>query len=168
LQAHAAPVWDDTTLHTIERQLANFVGPMARVMIKKAAAKSRDTAELYALLSDSISDPEVRKQFLDGVQRATAERSGANQTSTEVRGTMPPQLRSLSGDQNALAPLDPGFVEETTARLAVYLGPIARVVARKAAKGAANRRQFVQLVAGHLGTQERGAFLREFGFVEFE
>ena len=63
---------------------------------------------------------------------------------------------------------EPGFVDETTSRLAVYLGPIAKVVARKAAKQATNRQQFVQLVAGHLGTQERGAFLREFGFVELE
>lgn len=168
LQAQATPVWDDTTLHTIERQLANFVGPMARVMIKKAAAKSRDTSELYALLSDSISDPDVRKKFLDGMQRTAADRSGANQTSTRAPGTMPPQMRSLTGDLKAMAPLDAGFVEETTSRLAVYLGPIAKVVARKAAKEATNRQQFVQLVAGHLGMQERGAFLREFGFVELE
>jgi serine/threonine protein kinase len=168
LQAQAAPIWDDTTLHTIERQLADFVGPMARLMVKKAAAKSRDTAELYGMLSDSISDPEIRKRFLDRMQRAAAERSGANPTATRTSGTLAPQLRSLSGDLEALAPLDAGFVEETTSRLAVYLGPIAKVVARKAAKEAANRQQFVQLVAGHLGMQERGAFLREFGFVELE
>ena len=179
LQAQAAPVWDDTTLHTIERELADLVGPMARVMVKKAAAKSRDTAELYALISDSITDPEVRQRFIDGMQKAAAERSGASKTATSVRsgasktatnvrGTLAPQVRSMSGDTQALAPLDPGFVEQTTSRLAVYLGPIAKVVARKAAKEAANRQQFVQLIANHLGAQERAGFLREFGFVEFE
>ena len=168
LQAQSAPVWDDTTLHTIERELADLVGPMARVMVKKAAAKSRDTAELCALISDSLTDPEVRRRFLDGMQKVAAERSGANKTGTAARGTMPPQLRSMSGDTQALAPLDPGFVEQTTSRLAVYLGPIAKVVTRKAAKEAANRQQFVQLVANHLGAQERAGFLREFGFVEFE
>jgi serine/threonine-protein kinase len=168
LQAQAAPVWDDTTLHTIERQLANFVGPMARVMVKKAAAKSRDTAELYTLLSESITDPEVRRKFVAGMTGATAERAPANQTATGERGTIPPQLRSLSGNAEALVPLDPGFVEQTTSRLAVYLGPIAKVVARRAAQEAANRQEFVQRIAGHLGRQERGAFLREFGFVEFE
>jgi len=168
LQAQAAPVWDDTTLHTIERQLADLVGPMARVMVKKAAAKSRDTAELYMLLSESISDPEVRKKFVAGMTSATAERAVTNQTGTGVRRSMPPQLRSLSGGAEALAPLDPGFVEETTSRLAVYLGPIAKIVTRKAAADAANRQELVQRVADHLGAQERGAFLREFGFVEFE
>jgi len=168
LQAQAAPIWDDTTLHTIERELADLVGPTARVMVKKAAAKSRDTAELYALISDSLTDPEVRQRFLDGMQRQAAERSGASKTATSVRGTMPPHLRSVSGDTHAMAPIDPGFVEQTTLRLAVYLGPIAKVVARKAAKEAANRQQFVQLVASHLGAQERSGFLREFGYVEFE
>ena len=168
LQAQAAPVWDDTTLHTVERELADLVGPMARVMVKKAAAKSKDTSELYALISDSISDPEVRQKFIDGLQRAAAERSSTRQTSGASRGTLPPQLRSLSGDRGALVPLDPGFVEETTSRLTVYLGPIAKIVARKAAQKAANRQQFVQLVADHLGNQERGAFLREFGYIELE
>jgi serine/threonine-protein kinase len=168
LQAHAAPVWDDTTLHTIERHLADLVGPMARVMVKKAAAKSRDTAELYTLLSESISDPEVREKFVTGMTGATAERSAINEPATGVRSTLPPQLRALSGGVEALAPLDPEFVEQTTSRLAVYLGPIAKVVTRKAAQEAANRQEFLQRVAGHLGSQERGAFLRESGFVEFE
>src|SRR5437762_9063065 len=162
----AAPQWDDTTLHTIERQLANFVGPMARVMVKRAAAKSRDTVELYSLLSESISDPDVRGKFIDEMQRAAAERSGAQQSATSARGTT--QLKSLSGGAEAQTPLDPDFVEQTTTRLATYLGPIAKVVTRKAAQGAGNRQEFVQRVAGHLGAQERGAFLREFGFVEFE
>jgi len=168
LQAQAAPVWDDTTLHTIERQLADLVGPMARVMVKKAAAKSRDTVELYTLLSESISDPEVRKKFAAGMTGATAERAASNRTGTGVRHTMAPQLRSLGGGAEAQAPLDPVFVEETTSRLAVYLGPIAKIVTRKAAADAANRQEFVQRVADHLGAQERGAFLREVGFVEFE
>ncbi|HKN09541.1 MAG TPA: serine/threonine-protein kinase [Pseudomonadota bacterium] len=168
LQAQAAPVWDDTTLHTIERQLADLVGPMARVMVKKAAAKSRDTVELYTLLSESISDPEVRKKFASGMTSATAERPASNQTGTGVRHTLAPQLRSLGGGAEAQAPLDPVFVEETTSRLAVYLGPIAKIVTRKAAADAANRQEFVQRVADHLGAQERGAFLREVGFVEFE
>ena len=166
LQAQAAAVWDDTTLHTIERQLANFVGPMARVMVRKAAAKSRDTMELYSLLSESISDPEVRKQFLAGTQGATGERAAANHTAAGAQGTTPPQLRSISGGDEAFAPIDPGFVEQTTSRLAVYLGPIARVVTRKAAQAAGNRQEFVQRVAEHLGAQERGQFLREIGFVE--
>ena len=60
-------------------------------------------------------------------------------------------------------PLDQAFVDQTTSRLAVYLGPIARIVARNAAQRARDGDEFIALVAEHIGTQERDAFLREFG-----
>ena len=60
-------------------------------------------------------------------------------------------------------PLEQAFIDETTSRLAVYLGPIAKVVTRKAAQQARDSDEFVQLVAEHIGTQERQAFLRELG-----
>jgi len=62
------------------------------------------------------------------------------------------------------APLQEEFVQVTTQRLTVYLGPIARVVARKAAEKARSQEEFLQIVAGHIGTQDRAAFLRDVGF----
>ena len=58
-------------------------------------------------------------------------------------------------------PLEAPFIDQTTQRLAVYLGPIAKVVARKAAEQARTRDEFLQIVAGHIGTQDRQSFLRE-------
>ncbi len=58
-------------------------------------------------------------------------------------------------------PLEAPFINQTTQRLAVYLGPIAKVVARKAADQACTRDEFLQIVAGHIGTQDRRSFLRE-------
>ena len=39
--------------------------------------------------------------------------------------------------------------------LAVYLGPIAKVVAKKAAQQAESEDEFVQIVASYIGTQDR-------------
>jgi len=51
--------------------------------------------------------------------------------------------------------------------LATFLvGPIAKVVASRAAQKATSRQEFVRLVAGHLGDQERNTFLKEIGFEE--
>ena len=74
--------------------------------------------------------------------------------------------RSCSFGSRGMAPipLEPQFVHETTQRLLVYLGPIGRVVAKKAAEQARSQQEFVQLVADHIGTQDRGTFLREVGF----
>jgi hypothetical protein len=40
------------------------------------------------------------------------------------------------------------------------------VVASRAAQKATSRQEFVRLVAGHLGDQERNTFLKEIGFEE--
>jgi serine/threonine-protein kinase len=60
-------------------------------------------------------------------------------------------------------PLEPEFIDEVTAMLTVYIGPIAQVVTRKAMRESKNRTEFLRKVADSLGTQERVAFLREVG-----
>jgi len=37
---------------------------VARVVVKRAAAKARDERELYLLLGDEIEDPDERKAFV--------------------------------------------------------------------------------------------------------
>ena len=142
-------------LRTVEREFAHYLGPMAKVMIRKAAAQTKDVGELYALLSEHISDPEARQRFSDRGRVA----SGGS-------GTSPRVIATGETAKIATVPLDKDFVDQTTVRLAGYLGPIAKVVANRAAQKAASKQEFVELVAGHLGSQERGAFLREIGFTE--
>ena len=62
-----------------------------------------------------------------------------------------------------MRPLEPAFVDSTALRLAVYLGPIAKIVAKKAAQQAKSEDEFIEIVASHIGTQDRKAFLREMG-----
>jgi len=147
------PVFEDTVLRTVERRLAHYVGPMARVMIRKAASQTTDLGELYSLLSENIQDAEGRRKFFEEARAAGVHTGGS------------PRVQMTGGQAPAMAaPLERSFVDETTQRLTVYLGPIAKVVASRAAQKAASREEFVELVAGHLGSQDRGAFLREIGF----
>lgn len=41
-----APAWDPDVLHRAQEALAEFIGPVARVVVKKAAARARNGAEL--------------------------------------------------------------------------------------------------------------------------
>ena len=66
----AATAWDETVLRTIERQLATYLGPMAKVMIRKAAAQTHDVGELYTLLAESITDPGGTPAFHRTARRA--------------------------------------------------------------------------------------------------
>ena len=51
-------------LKMAETALAQHIGAIARVVVKRAAAKARDEAELYLLISDEIKDPVERKSFI--------------------------------------------------------------------------------------------------------
>ncbi|HEU5176987.1 MAG TPA: hypothetical protein VFU24_05990 [Burkholderiales bacterium] len=46
-----------------EHRLAQHLGPVARVVVKRAAVKARDQAELYLLLAAEIEDAAERKAF---------------------------------------------------------------------------------------------------------
>lgn len=164
-----APIWDDPTLSTVEQELARFLGPVARLLVRKAAAQTTDRAELCSLLSENIDDVDTRRRFVEAFTKRT---SGLHPGKTDPRavaskaaGSQPSQVRP-GGTTLGGAPLDPALVEQVSARLAVYLGPIARIVAKRAAQQARSRGEFVHLVADNLGTQERAAFLAEMGYGE--
>lgn len=57
-------------LATAERALASYVGPLARILIKEAAGKTGDVAELYRQLAVHIDDEEEREAFLKTLSRA--------------------------------------------------------------------------------------------------
>jgi serine/threonine-protein kinase len=171
LQPPLPPAWDDAVLGTAERQLARFVGPVARVIVKKAAAQTTDLGELVSLLSDHIPTQIERSKFADGMQVANtsatgfrSERSGTHATRERSMSQSLSQSLSQSRTRPLGTPLESAFVDQTTLKLAVYLGPIARVVARKASQQASNQQEFVARVAAHLGAQERQSFLREIGY----
>ena len=66
----AKPVKNSTSrlapevLRRAEQQLAEYIGPVATVVVKRAAAKVRDEAELYLMLADEIQDKEEKKAFV--------------------------------------------------------------------------------------------------------
>jgi serine/threonine-protein kinase len=184
LQKPEQAAWDDDTLRTAEQELARAVGPMARLIVRRAAAQTSDRAELCSILSDNITDPESRRRFVDafnktgsGVHAGTTGSHGAHgahgalasspsghgRVATSMPTSMPGTMQPV-GMTAAGAPLEQAFVDQIAGRLAVYLGPIAPIVTRKAARDAKTRSEFVRRVADSLGTQERAAFLREVGY----
>jgi serine/threonine protein kinase len=168
------PSWDGEVLTTVERQLAHFVGPLAKVYVRKAAAHTSNFGELCSILATNIDDPQERARFIAG---SHATRSGGKSAQTgghvSTHGAAPARESSAADQRRttdsrahaaAAQALEQAFIDATTSRLAVYLGPIARVVAKKAAAQAKTQEEFVHMVADYIGTQDRHAFLREMGF----
>ena len=172
-----APSWDEDTLRTAEHELARALGPMAKLIVRKAAAKTHDRVELCSLLADNIVDVEMRRKFVDAFSATgsgsrpgvggTGGRSGSGShpagAATQRPGTTSTAGTTQAAGTQLRAALDQVFIDQITARLAVYIGPIAPIVARRAAREAKSRTEFLRRVADNLGTQERAAFLREVG-----
>jgi serine/threonine protein kinase len=55
---------DPQTLARAEAALANYIGAVARIVVRRAAAKARDPGELYLLIAEEIEDQNERKAFI--------------------------------------------------------------------------------------------------------
>jgi serine/threonine protein kinase len=55
---------DPQTLARAETALARHIGAVAKIVVRRAAAKARDPAELYLLIADEIEDKDERKSFI--------------------------------------------------------------------------------------------------------
>ena len=51
-------------LERAEKRLAQHIGAIARVIVKKAAMRARDEGELYLIIADEIADQNDRKAFI--------------------------------------------------------------------------------------------------------
>ena len=58
------PKFDAQTLARAEAALARYIGAVAKVVVKRAAAKARDPGELYLLIAEEIEDKNERKAFI--------------------------------------------------------------------------------------------------------
>jgi serine/threonine-protein kinase len=152
--------WSAPVLAGVEIVLARQVGPVARVLVRRAAQVHKDIQSLTAALLPSIADAEDRDAFVRAVTGAplAALRSKAG-SDAAAGATLEGLPRAIAG---ADAPLTPGEIEHATRVLTHYIGPIARVVAKRAAAGAVSRGEFLRQVALSLDNDDkRERFLRE-------
>jgi serine/threonine protein kinase len=52
------------TLAEAEKRLSQYLGPVAKLVVRQAAAKARDESELYLLVADEIENPAEKKAFI--------------------------------------------------------------------------------------------------------
>jgi len=60
----AASRFTQEVLDRATARLAEHIGALSRVVVKRAAMKARDEAELYLLIADEIEDPARKKAFI--------------------------------------------------------------------------------------------------------
>jgi eukaryotic-like serine/threonine-protein kinase len=129
--------WDAAVLAELERELAQHVGAVARVLVRRAARGSTSLAAVRQAVASSIIDFEARERFLArGPRTNTAVSAAATQT--------------VDGEAPSGVPMREGDVDKAAAALLSSLGPIARVVAKRCAANSDTREQFVARVLNQL------------------
>jgi hypothetical protein len=133
----------DETISAATRLLAPIVGPIAAILVDKAASHAASTNELYTLLAQHIEKAADRERFLENV--------GDQQS---------PRPAAVSAADNAVV-ISQSELDSVVGALTHYLGPIASVVAkREAAVSRSPGELRARLAAMIPNDRDRAEFLR--------
>lgn len=161
-----APSWLAAVAPALQTALSSEVGPMAKVLLKGAGREATDIDDLVARLLPHIGTEHGRTRFRDSV-RDIRNRHGLASMSTGTGGQgllVSGTHVALPGTGTAVVQLSPEVLEAAQRRLAAYVGPIARVLVKRASKVAVDRAEFHRLLADHVpDSAERARFLKEMG-----
>ncbi len=136
---------DAALIERVKEQLTPFVGPIAAILVDKAAARAESTAEFYDVLAERIESEDDRRRFL-----ALA---GKRQPAPER-----PQRSTAESKSPVIAPAE---VDRLASVFTAYVGPIASVIVRRESTAAASAEELQQRLASRIGDDaERADFLR--------
>lgn len=143
----AAAAFPDTLLAQLESALLKYMGPIAKVLVRKVARESSSTEALCRLLAENIPVPAQQAAFLleAGALCGIAPSNG-----------VPSSTSAAALDAEQLAAVQQ--------HLANYIGPLAKVLVRRAQKNCANLTELCHALAQHIENEhDRRAFLAVFG-----
>ena len=141
-------------------QLAVFVGPIGKLLARRAAPKCADIAALYRTLGQELHIIAEREAFLR--QQPTDTAPSASVVNLERRNGLSLAPVSAPIGVSLAAPV----LEQATRDLTLYLGPIASLLVKRAQAKALDREHLYHLLARHVSkTSDRYAFLAAAGLV---
>ena len=149
-------------LGPLEKYFATFVGPIASIIVQRAASKAKDREELFSLLAARLPSEKDREVFFTRKEELLggAEIQSRKETST-LGSAVQPSLVARSVE------LTPATVRHASELLARYIGPVARILTEREVQRADSLRTLYLSLAEHLRNRaERAQFLREAGFPE--
>jgi serine/threonine-protein kinase len=137
---------DARAVGAVESALTTHIGPIARVVVRKASATATSEAEFYQAVAEAIPDESARAAFLRGYGAASSTVTVARTEPTPPRG----------------APVAAEAMREAQEALTYFVGPIARVLVRRAADRARTADEFYTELMTHLASEaDRTAFRRQ-------
>ncbi len=143
--------WRDEDLKLIERALAKVLGPMARVLVRRAAAAGHDHVDdLVQGLAGQLDTRDERRRFMDEIRalgglRALPAVDALEETlpGTPAGPVEVPESQPMPVLVDEVRALTPEFIAHATVVLSAAMGPMAKVLVRQAEARASGRDAFV-------------------------
>ena len=143
-EASPWPLNDSEAIARAKQQLSAVLGPIASIMVDKAAARARSVSELYDILAAQIPAPAERERFLTLSGKPAAPNANA---APPIKAEPSPVLAAEA--------------DRLGSALTQYLGPIAGIIAKREAASAASADDLQQRLAAHIHDErERAEFLK--------
>lgn len=154
--------WDPAVLTCIEARLATAIGPLAKFLVTREARKSSDLDRLCTTLSQHIPSEFQRRAFLTEVQKeATAllHRHAALEPAPARKSDPVLPAPASAHDSPFTLAWNPETLRAVEQRLAESIGPLAKVLVKKASRTASSWDELVNSLAANLpGPVEQAAF----------
>lgn len=134
---------DAEVVNAAKRQLATILGPIAAIIVDKAAARASSAKDLYALLLQHIDSESDRERFVRIVPQSVG-----------VSPTPKPTMVSSA--------ISSAEIDSIAGILTAYLGPIAPLVTKRESRGCGSSEELRHRLAALIPAEkDRTAFLRQ-------
>lgn len=131
-------------LAEVEKSLTSYLGPVAKMLVKKQANKSDSIAQLLDSLVKHIPSESERQQFIHRLESSGISKASDNTSHTQKTN------------------LTPEYIEKLTSELAYYVGPVAKHLMKSTLKKAASKEDLHTKLADKIpDLQERTEFLKK-------
>ena len=141
------PRWDPELLSRVEQELARYIGPISGTLVRRSANATKRVEDLYQSLAEHLTSDQDRRAFLAHAPFASQ--------------SPPPSVDLPAASASTEAHhWDLDVLEHAERELASYLGPIAKVLVKRAAKTSATLDELYSQLAEQLSSErEKQAFL---------
>jgi serine/threonine-protein kinase len=162
--------WDPVWLAKVEASLARHVGPLAAVLVRRAARECHDVPSLYARLGEQITQTTAREAFLGQVPHVGPGTGGTLGSLGAAGGSLGQRSPTGSGMGSATGTglrsgggptVSDAWIEQAQKVLAGHVGPIAKVVVRRACERTRQREALCALLTESVPEAARQRLLAE-------
>ncbi|MFZ5601505.1 MAG: serine/threonine-protein kinase, partial [Pseudomonadota bacterium] len=158
----SASQWNDSVLESLEHSLAKYIGPMARLLVRKQSRSATSMEDLVNSLTRHIPNENERTQFMRSVEKSGLSTPGMSVA--QPAHTAVPAARPAASQQAPAATLTDATREKLSQLLAYHVGPLASRLVQKGMKSTLEPHALIAQLAQQIPDEkERKKFVEQAG-----